>query len=218
MGCTGSKKATAAAAPVPSKDRQLAEGEFKVTFERASDSDVLGLSIVDAAPGVFIVEAVKEEGLVQTFIEANESKPEEHITAGDILVAVNGVAGNSEQMRKELMQKTVVLTVKHPEAPPAEGATADTAAATVAVESSEAAPLEPVEPTATPAAEANTEGGALSPPGQAPTTAPFPAEGAGLANIMIAEETAETNAPVVNVQALDVEADHDERLCRLSMC
>jgi hypothetical protein len=130
------------AAPVqeePAKD-------FKITLERTSDDQALGLVIVDAAPAL-AVEGLKEDGLVPEFVKANDNTPDQHVKVGDRIIAVNGVSSDLEQMKKELAMKTVVLTMQRAaavEAAPKE-ATAEGAAPAVQEEPAK----EPEPPTAT---------------------------------------------------------------------
>jgi len=58
------------------------------------------------------VEGLKEDGLVPEFVKANDNTPDQHVKAGDRIIAVNGVSSDLEQMKKELSMKTVVLTVQ----------------------------------------------------------------------------------------------------------
>lgn len=110
MGCNGSK--SAGAAPVAKPVAQPVEGDFKVTLERTSDEQTLGLRVIDAEQGVLRVEGVKEEGLVPDFIKANESTPDQHVKQGDLIVAVNGVTGETDKLKAEFKAKTIELTIK----------------------------------------------------------------------------------------------------------
>lgn len=108
MGCNGSKSAGAA----PVAKQQPVEGDFTVTLERTSDEQTLGLRVIDAEQGVLRVEGVKEEGLVPDFIKANESTPDKHVKQGDLIVAVNGVTGETDKLKAEFKAKTIELTIK----------------------------------------------------------------------------------------------------------
>jgi hypothetical protein len=113
MGCTGSKTA---AAPV-----QKVEGDFKVTLERASDEQALGVTFLnhDIDGGLLAIEAIKEEGLLPEYnVKANENAPEQQVKVGDRIIAVNTVTCDLEKMKAELKQKTVVLTVQRAPAEP----------------------------------------------------------------------------------------------------
>merc|ERR1719482_485991 len=113
MGCNGSKKAAApTAAAEAKKPAEAAKADFEITLERKTAEQALGLSVVDAAPGL-TVEALKEEGMVPDFHKANEATPEQHLKAGDKIIAVNGVSADAEQMKKELAEKsTLVLAIQ----------------------------------------------------------------------------------------------------------
>jgi len=114
MGCTVSK--TAAAAPA-----QKIEGDFKITLQRTSDKQALGVTFVDldVAAGLLGVEALKEEGLLPEYIKAKENAPEQQLKVGDRIIAVNAVSGNLTKMKAELKQKTLVLVVQRAPVEPA---------------------------------------------------------------------------------------------------
>jgi len=131
MGCGGSKKAAAAPAEAPVAD-------YKISLERSTDADALGMTVVSDGNGAFKISALKEEGLVPTYNKAPETTPETQVKAGDLILAVNDVFGNLDEMKKQLQQKTVALSLKRqPAAEAAPAAAAEEAPASAPAESGE---------------------------------------------------------------------------------
>eukprot|EP00929_Paragymnodinium_shiwhaense_P070084 TRINITY_DN3545_c0_g1_i2.p2 TRINITY_DN3545_c0_g1~~TRINITY_DN3545_c0_g1_i2.p2 ORF type:complete len:181 (-),score=48.87 TRINITY_DN3545_c0_g1_i2:511-1053(-) len=154
MGCNASQEAkpVRAVSAVP-------EGDFKVTVEN-SEGQGLGLSIVWQEDNTFSVTGVKDDGLVSDWNNNNENNPDFLVTAGAVIVAVNGVFGDCASMKKALADKTISLIMKRAvtravkvEAPLAE---MDEPAA------EEAAAAEPV--SAEPASEPSVEAPQKAPP------------------------------------------------------
>eukprot|EP00929_Paragymnodinium_shiwhaense_P006417 TRINITY_DN10979_c0_g1_i1.p1 TRINITY_DN10979_c0_g1~~TRINITY_DN10979_c0_g1_i1.p1 ORF type:complete len:224 (+),score=87.84 TRINITY_DN10979_c0_g1_i1:87-758(+) len=180
MGCGSSKpKAATPAAPAVSP-----EGDFKVELAKTENLQTVGLTIVAGKEPVgILVQAVKEEGLVPTYNKSKEGTPDVQVQEGDVIVAVNGLFGDFELMKKELAAATLALAIKRPGVPaPATevaAAAAPEAAATDAAASAEAAPAEATvtEPAAEPAADApaETENVAAAPAREAANTTESPA-------------------------------------------
>merc|ERR1719487_3052705 len=106
MGCNGSKAAAAANTLADAKKTEAVKGDFEISLERQTDDQALGLSVVDAHPGL-TVAALKEAGLVHDFHSANDTASDMHLKVGDKIIAVNGVSADAQQMVKELAQKTL---------------------------------------------------------------------------------------------------------------
>jgi hypothetical protein len=122
MGCSGSK-ASQATAPVAVKAgtpataqgesaSQIPEGDFKINFENVSGSEKLGAVAQFPETKYILIESVKEEGLIPSWNKGCENTPEMQVKAGDLIVVVNGVFGNSDLMIAELKSKAITLTVK----------------------------------------------------------------------------------------------------------
>jgi len=165
MGCGGSKaKAQGQEAPAPNLLQGSAptgdvkvcpEGDYKVTLERSSDADTLGMSIAgNADSNSYKIQALKEEGIAPAYNKTQENAPEQQIKAGDLIVAVNAVFGDLDAMKKQLSEKAVTLTLKRA-APEPEAAAATSAPATASTEEAAAEP--PAEAAAAPAEEPSTE-------------------------------------------------------------
>lgn len=228
MGCNGSKSAGAAPVAKP----QPVEGDFTVTLERTSDEQTLGLRVIDAEQGVLRVEGVKEEGLVPDFIKVNESTPDQHVKQGDLIVAVNGVTGETDKLKAEFKAKTIELTIKRvaPAVPmPAAEPAAEPEASSTENKADDAEAAPPADGDAAPAVD------------DAPIAdAPAPVEAAGgLADAAVmevdvvseaqpvvepaAEAAAEDTAidvTVVDADMQDTQAEEarEARLCSMAIC
>eukprot|EP00929_Paragymnodinium_shiwhaense_P010904 TRINITY_DN115972_c0_g1_i1.p1 TRINITY_DN115972_c0_g1~~TRINITY_DN115972_c0_g1_i1.p1 ORF type:complete len:227 (+),score=65.78 TRINITY_DN115972_c0_g1_i1:76-681(+) len=201
MGCKGSKSA----AGVPARPAAT-EAEFQLSLERSTDDEVLGLSVIEISAGILGVEAIKEEGLVPTFLKANENSPNKQIKVGDRLVAVNDVKGDTEAMKKELAQKVLVLTVQRTEpAPETTEAPTQAAKATEPTEGSSAAVADSAAPDA---AGASPKAGEATQ--DVDTEAVLPSAAAPEGGLQ-AVDTPE-------VQDAEIEAGKEDRLCKMSIC
>jgi len=205
MGCSGSKN-TGSAVAAPVENPQPIEGDFKITLERTSAEQTLGLGVVNE-DSVLRVERVGEEGLVPDFIKAHESSPDQHVKLGDLIVAVNGISAGAEKVMGELNANTIVLTIKR--APPAEPP-APTEGEAVA-----AAPAENVEPAAEPEA-------ASAEPAAVPDGAVEPVlgskEGASPPPEPAQDETEVEVEVVQGEQEVQAENAEEARLCKMSIC
>eukprot|EP00929_Paragymnodinium_shiwhaense_P021446 TRINITY_DN13988_c0_g1_i1.p1 TRINITY_DN13988_c0_g1~~TRINITY_DN13988_c0_g1_i1.p1 ORF type:complete len:225 (+),score=79.79 TRINITY_DN13988_c0_g1_i1:73-675(+) len=200
MGCKGSKSA---AAGVPAVAEKPVEGDFKVSLERGSDDEVLGLSVVEVTAGILGVEAVKEEGLVPAFMKKDETASDQHIKVGDKLIAVNGVTGDTEQMKKELGQKVVVLTVQRAKTATQEAGEGDKAPDDGAAETkAEEAAAKATEVGGADAAEAKGDD-VVAPALELPLSA---------------VEEGTTTVTGDEVKETVMENAEEERLCKMSMC
>jgi len=110
MGCGGSKTATANTAPAAAP--AAAQGDFKINLDNASGSKSLGAVAIFPENKYILVESVKEEGLISSWNQGCENTPEMQVKAGDLIVVINGVFGNSDLMMAELKSKEIILTVK----------------------------------------------------------------------------------------------------------
>lgn len=120
-----------------------------------TEEEKLGVTIVGDAENTFLVQAIKDEGLVPVFNATMEGAPESQVQVGDLIVAVNAVFGNNDAMTKELQQKTIVLTMKRKAAEEAAAAEEETPAAPATEGAAEPAPV--AEPAAEPAVATDAE-------------------------------------------------------------
>lgn len=196
MGCGGSKaKAQGQEAPAPNLLQGSAptgdvkvcpEGDYKVTLERSSDADTLGMSIAgNADSNSYKIQALKEEGIAPAYNKTQENAPEQQIKAGDLIVAVNAVFGDLDAMKKQLSEKAVTLTLKRA-APEPEAAAATSAPATASTEEAAAEPA--AEAAAEPAAEPPAEAAAA--PAEEPSTEQAPATDVAAVEPVAAEQVA----------------------------
>jgi len=222
MGCGGSKSGAAAAQPA-AKPQPL-EGDYKITLERTSDEQTLGLRVVDA-DSVLRVEGLKEEGLMPDFIKANENSPDQHVKKGDLIVAVNGISGGTDMVKDELKAKTIVLTIKRAPSEAAE----EPAAAPAEAEAAPAADAADAAPAAEPAAEPEAKEESGEKKAEVPLetveavlagsegSAPVPeaaAVGEGQAEVEVVTVDAEEGMPA----EINAEDAREARLCKMSMC
>jgi hypothetical protein len=246
MGCSGSKasQAKAPAAAQAETPSQIPEGDFKINLENVSGSPYsLGAVAQFPESKYILIESVKEKGLIPSWNKGCENTPEMQVKAGDLIVVVNGVFGESDLMLAELKAKAITLTVKRgqpatatqaAEAPASEAAAAATpvAAEAPAVEAP-AAEAAVADAAAAPVAEAPSEEApvAESTAAEAPVVkvlaeTPAAAEPAAVATAAAASEEPAVKSPAVvmpqiNVQAEDGEISADareERLCNLCVC
>lgn len=113
MGCGGSKTSKAdASSPPPAATTEAPEGDFKVTFENPTGSVSMGIVAKFPEKKYILVESMKDEGLIPAWNKANENTPEVQVNAGDLLLVVNGIFGNSDAMLEECKAKSIVVLVK----------------------------------------------------------------------------------------------------------
>eukprot|EP00929_Paragymnodinium_shiwhaense_P043636 TRINITY_DN22427_c0_g1_i1.p1 TRINITY_DN22427_c0_g1~~TRINITY_DN22427_c0_g1_i1.p1 ORF type:complete len:237 (-),score=90.44 TRINITY_DN22427_c0_g1_i1:461-1171(-) len=159
MGCGGSKAAEAAA---PVASGSAPEGDYKITLLRTAAEETIGLTVkASKEPVGFLVEGIKEEGLVPAYNKTKEEAPDSQVKAGDVIVAVNSIFGEIEAMKKELSNMQLSLAIKRGglDLPVVGGAAAAPAAeAGTTAEAATKAEAEPAsEPLVEPAAEAAVE-------------------------------------------------------------
>jgi hypothetical protein len=241
MGCSGSKTGKANTAPADAtaaaqaeSPAQIPEGDFKIHLVNASGSQPLGAVVKFPANMYILVESVKQEGLIPEWNKGCENTPEMQVNAGDFIVVINGVFGNSDLMLPELFSKAITLTVKRgqaltdmrvPEAPAAAAAQGPAApvpaAEAPAMESAVENPVAEVAEWKTAAAEvAVTEAAAAERPAvETPVLSP---------ERLVAEAPPAYVSAVfpeasgfVEVGCDDAEVDtsaKEERLCNLAIC
>eukprot|EP00929_Paragymnodinium_shiwhaense_P009623 TRINITY_DN113868_c0_g1_i1.p2 TRINITY_DN113868_c0_g1~~TRINITY_DN113868_c0_g1_i1.p2 ORF type:complete len:196 (+),score=45.13 TRINITY_DN113868_c0_g1_i1:145-732(+) len=92
-------------------------GDFVVTLQRSSGSELIGLSLTVEPNFSFAVNEVKEVGMVARW-NAQQISEDTMIQKGDTIIAVNGVSVNVAVMQEQMTQPSVVLTVKRGERMP----------------------------------------------------------------------------------------------------
>jgi hypothetical protein len=119
MGCTSSKtapaKAAQADAPVVSQAETamlIPEGDFKINLENASCSEERGVEAHFPQKKYSVVDSVREPGLISAWNRGKENTPELQVKAGDAIVVINGVFGDSDLMLAEVKSKEITLVVK----------------------------------------------------------------------------------------------------------
>lgn len=113
MGCGGSKTSKAdASSPPPAATTEAPEGDFKVTLENPTGSVSMGIAAKFPEKKYILVESMKDEGLIPAWNKAKENTPEVQVNAGDLLLVVNGISGNSDAMLEECKAKSIVVLVK----------------------------------------------------------------------------------------------------------
>jgi len=201
MGCGGSKTAKASA---PS---QIPEGDFKIILENAAGSESLGATVNFPEKKYILVEAVSEEGLIPAWNKRCENMPEMQMKAGDLIVVVNGVFGNSDLMLAELKSMAITPTVKGgaiaAETPAAEAPAAEAPAAEAAAPAAEA-PAAEAPAAEAPAAEAPAA--ELAPPAPQGPAAESPAAEATPANVKSKEIVLTVKRGPIAVEAPAAEA------------
>jgi hypothetical protein len=201
MGCSSSKtaqaKAAQAGAPVaalPEAPLLIPEGDFKINLENATCSEDLGIEANFPQKKYIVVDSVREVGLIPAWNKGKENTPELQVKAGDSIVVINGVFGDSDLMLAEVKSKEITLVVKSGQAATgqAEEATGENAANPV-VAVLEASSTEPA------AANALT------------TEGPTPE--------LSASQVVDDGVVAVEPEAAEVGASVDEeRFCKLAMC
>jgi hypothetical protein len=210
MGCGGSKasKASAPAAAPAQTPAQAFEGDFKINLENATGSASLGATVNFPEKKYVLVEAVSEEGLIPAWNKASENTPEMQLKAGDAIVVVNGVFGDSDLMMAELKSNAITLAVKRgpitAEAPAAEAAAPAPEAPAAEAPSAEAPAAEA--PAAEAAALAAEASAAAAPAAEAPAVEAPAVEGA---------DEQSTVQPEDGEMGADAK---EERCCKLAMC
>jgi hypothetical protein len=119
MGCTSSNTAQAktaqAVAPVVAQSEVpllIPEGDFKIKLENATCSEHLGVKANFPQKKYIVVDSVNEEGLISAWTRGKENTPGFQVKAGDSIVVINGVFGDSDLMLAEVKSKEITLVVK----------------------------------------------------------------------------------------------------------
>lgn len=101
--------AIGAASSVPRgpADKEMPDFRFEVTIEKVAGK-VVGLGIDELGPKGIRIRAVRKDGLVE---EWNTGNPDQMVHENDFIVAVNGVAGHSDQMMAELKASSALRLV-----------------------------------------------------------------------------------------------------------
>jgi len=175
MGCSGSKTAPQAQAASKAAP-ETPEGDFKITVQNTQGEAGLGLVAKFPEKTYILVESVKEEGLIPSWNKANVNTPDVQVNAGDMLVAINGKSGNSDEMLAECKAESITFVVKRApsptvaaESPAPEAAAADSPATELPAADGSAAEGPAVEaPAATEAAAAEAPAAEVPPAADAP--------------------------------------------------
>lgn len=197
MGCSGSKTASGKTAdsnavPVEAETKAPApaapEGDYKVNIEREEDGASFGVSIVAMSDGTFKVTSVKEDGLIPAWNTKNVNTPEVCCKAGDFIVTVNGIFGDTTAMQEQLKGKSVTMALKRPTPSDAQPPVQ------VAPAAAEAAPA--AEPAAEPpVAEELTTEAATAPAEKAPEESAPAADAAVVEDELLAAQTQSPRSP-----------------------
>eukprot|EP00929_Paragymnodinium_shiwhaense_P112514 TRINITY_DN80774_c0_g1_i1.p1 TRINITY_DN80774_c0_g1~~TRINITY_DN80774_c0_g1_i1.p1 ORF type:complete len:200 (-),score=38.92 TRINITY_DN80774_c0_g1_i1:182-781(-) len=92
------------------------QDEFRVDVQRSSaeGADQMGLAIQRMTDNTFIIESVKEDGLIPAWnkLKLKLDEPELVVQSGDFIVAINGLSGDLDKMLATLQDTSVALTVR----------------------------------------------------------------------------------------------------------
>jgi hypothetical protein len=115
MGVCGGKQSTQANAASKGASDTI-EGDFKIEMKNTNVDAELGVEAKYPDNKYILVESVKDDGLIPSWNKANVNT-DNLVNPGDMLVAINGKFGSSDDMLAECKAEFITILVKRAPAP-----------------------------------------------------------------------------------------------------
>eukprot|EP00929_Paragymnodinium_shiwhaense_P123333 TRINITY_DN9704_c0_g1_i1.p1 TRINITY_DN9704_c0_g1~~TRINITY_DN9704_c0_g1_i1.p1 ORF type:complete len:219 (+),score=55.56 TRINITY_DN9704_c0_g1_i1:91-747(+) len=110
MGCPASKRTVST--PVKVAEPMSPGSDYKIHLQREADGEALGLTLVAMSDNTLRVLAVKKDGLVPAWNGKSGKPPQVHVKAGDFIVSVNRCFGDMENMKQQLRENKIMISLK----------------------------------------------------------------------------------------------------------